>query len=259
MRSCAITLAPMQRSILTAVLWLGWSMTTLGAAQPGVPAKADNVMLAPRDTASRFVRVENLNFRELLPPPPAADSVAAAADLETVLQVQAARTSEQAEWAKTMAKDDVFLNRDVLGGWFVPDRLPVTAAFFKALVNDLQAVDVAAKQPFNRQRPYQVDTRVKPCVPLPASSSYPSGSGLQAFVWANLLADMVPAKRDALVARAHRAAWGRVIGGVHFPSDVVAGRRLAEPFLAACRDSPEFREKFEAVRKEVAAVMRRAE
>lgn len=234
-------------------------MTVLGAAQSSSPAAADNVMLAHRDTAIRFVRLEKLNFRELLPPPPAADSVAAAADLETVLQVQAARTPEQTEWAKTVDKDDVFLNREVLGEWFSPDRLPATAAFFKSLGTDLKAVDAAAKAPFHRKRPYQVDTRVKPCVPLPASSSYPSGSGLQAFVWAHLLAEMVPWKHDALIDRAQRAAWGRVLGGVHFPSDVVAGRRLAQAFLAACRESAEFRNELEAARQEVAAALRRAE
>ena len=76
---------------------------------------------------------------------------------------------------------------------------------------------------------------------------------MQALVWAELLAEILPAHRDALIARAHRAAWGRVLGGVHFPSDLVAGRRLAETYLAEARKHPEFRAGLEAARREIGA------
>ena len=99
---------------------------------------------------------------------------------------------------------------------------------------------------------------MQPCVTQPASSSYPSGSGMQSCVWADLLAEMIPAKRDELIARAHRAGWGRVIGGVHFPSDVVAGQRLAEAYLKEARKSPAFVTALARSRDEVNAAMRGA-
>lgn len=214
-------------------------------------------MLAPRDATARFLRLESFDFRTLLPAPPPADSVQAAADLDTVLQVQASRTREEIDWAKIVEKDDIFLNHTVVGAWLDPLRLPIAAAFFRTLTNDLKAVDAASKVPFNRSRPYQLDSRVKPCVSLPTSSSYPSGSALQALVWAELLAELLPEKREALITRAHRAAWGRVIGGVHFPTDIEAGRRLVGPFLMACRSNPEFVARFQAVRQEFASVTKK--
>jgi acid phosphatase (class A) len=225
------------------------------AAESMLPPSA-NVMSASRE-GTRYVRVEHFDFSQLLPRPPAAGSVEAAADLDTVLQVQASRTPGDIEWAKAVEKGDVFLNRAVAGDWLEASRLPVTAAFFKSLGNDLRAVDAASKLSFRRPRPYQLDSRVKPCVSLPGSSSYPSGSALQALVWAELLSELLPEKRDALIARAYRAAWGRVIGGVHFPTDIEAGRRLAGPFLEACRRNPEFTAGLEAVRREISGVTKK--
>jgi len=232
---------------------LGVLPVVISAPPSGAGPEPANVMLGT-PAAAGFVRIEELDFAALLPKPPAPDSVAGAADLDTVLQVQASRTPPEIEWAKIVEKDDVFLNHTVTGDWLEPTRLPITAAFFRALANDLKAVDAASKLPFKRSRPYQRETRVKPCVTLPSSSSYPSGSALQALVWAELLAELLPEKREALIARAYRAAWGRVIGGVHFPTDIEAGRRLAGPFLKACRRNPEFVSRFQAVRQEFAAV-----
>ena len=219
-----------------------------------VSGAEENVMRpAAASPATRWVKVEALNFVALLPPVPAAGSVAARADLDAVLQVQAWRTPEQIAWAKVVESDEVFNHAAVLGPWFTAARLPQTAAFFKALSDDLGAIDAASKKPFLRARPATVDARVEPCVRLPKSTSYPSGTALQAQVWAELLAEILPAKREALIARSHRAGWGRVIGGVHFPSDLEAGRQLAGPFLAECRKSPEFKAAFEACRRELTA------
>lgn len=225
----------------------------------------DTVMRAPAmakaaaaPVAPQFVKLEAFDFRALLPEPPAAGSLAARTDLEAVLQVQAWRTPEQVAWARVVDKDSVFLHAEILGAGFTAERLPVTAAFFKRVADDMRALDGAAKKPFLRPRPTTIDPRVQPCVTLPTSTSYPSGSAMQAFVWAELLAEAVPAKRTELMARAHRAAWGRVIGGVHFPSDVVAGALLADVYLAEARKSAAFREAFAACAAELAVAARSA-
>ena len=228
------------------------------AVAAGLPAQ-ENVMKAARPIAAptvRFVAPTALDYVALLPVPPVQGTLAAQVDIEAVLQVQAWRTPEQVAWAKVVEKDQVFNHAAVLGAWFTAERLPATVAFFTALGEDLRAIDPVAKQPFLRPRPSVVDARVQPCVTQPASSSYPSGSGMQSFVWAELLAEMIPAKRAELLARAHRAAWGRVLGGVHFPSDVVAGQRLAEAYLKEARKSAAFREALERSRNEMSATMR---
>lgn len=231
------------------VAWL----VAMGAAFGSVVLAQDNVMKPAAVVATQFVRLAAFDFAALLPAPPPAGSLAARVDLEAVLQVQAWRTPEQVAWAKLVEKDQVFNHAAELGPWFTADRLPLTAAFFTAIGDDLRAIDPVAKQPFRRARPWAVDSRVQPCVAQPASTSYPSGSATQAFVWAELLTEMIPAKRDELSARAHRAAWGRVIGGVHFPSDVVIGEIVARAYLAEARKSAAFRETLERSRNEVNA------
>ncbi len=218
------------------------------AMQPAAPAKAVAAPVTPQ-----FVTLAAFDFRALLPEPAAPGSIAAGADLEAVLEVQSWRTPEQIAWAQLVDKDNIFNHASILGAWFTTERLPVTTAFFKRLTDDMRALDAAAKKPFLRPRPQTVDARVQPCVTLPTSTSYPSGSAMQAFVWAELLAEAVPTKRAELLARAHRAAWGRVIGGVHFPSDVVAGARLAEAYLIEARKIAAFREAWRGAAKEIAA------
>ena len=56
-----------------------------------------------------------------------------------------------------------------------------------------------------------------------------------------VLADMVPEKRAEIVARAGEFADNRVVAGVHYPSDVDAGRISGSVLAAFLFASPEFR------------------
>ena len=74
---------------------------------------------------------------------------------------------------------------------------------------------------------------------------------------AYLLSDMVPERRAQLMARAQEFAQQRAVCGVHFPSDLTAGRVgaewLAQKFLA----SPAYRAASVEARQELrAAVVR---
>ena len=233
-----------------------WAGVGMGWAQTPAAKADENVMNVMRPTVAavtHFVNVAAWDFSALLPEPPAEGSLAAEGDLLAVRQAQAGRTAEQVAWAKLVEKDVVFNNASVLGAWCTRENLPRTAEFFAKLGDDLRAVDAASKKPFRRARPTAGDASLQPCVALPASTSYPSGSAMQAYVWAELLAELFPAKRGELLERAERAAWGRVIGGVHFPSDLVGGKRLAGVWLAEARKNAEFRAGFEAVRTEMGA------
>jgi acid phosphatase (class A) len=217
---------------------------------------AENVMTAPTMPAASpagFGVADKIDYVKVLPAPPVAGSRAAAADLAAVRQAQVDRTEEQIAWAKLVDGDVIFNQASVLGPWFAAERLPRTTEFFKKLEADIRAVDGAAKKPFLRPRPMTLDPSIKPCVRLPTSTSYPSGSAVQSYVWAELLADAVPAKRLDLGARARRAALSRVVGGVHFPSDVESGKTLAAAVVAELKRNPAFREEWAAVRTEIAA------
>jgi acid phosphatase (class A) len=221
-----------------------------GQAQENVmrPAATASPAVAPN-----FVAPAAFDFVALVPAPPAPGSLAAVAEIETILSVQAARTEADVAWAKLVEKDSVFNHAALFGAWFAKENLPALAVLFDKLGGDIRALDVASKKPFLRERPWKADARVEPCVQLPTSSSYPSGSAMQSYVWAAVLTDLWPEKRTELFARAQRAAWGRLIGGVHYPSDLTGGRMLAEAVVAELRKSAAFREELEKCRAELAA------
>ena len=229
-------------------------VSVAGVCRLAAQAGAENVMASTEPGETHFVAVAEFDFRGVLPGPPAVGSLAAESDLVAVRQAQAWRTPEQVAWAKLVEKDSVFNYASLMGAWFTAERLPRLAAFFARVGEDMKAMDRAAKLPFARARPTTVDPSLQPCVTLPTSTSYPSGSAMQAWVWGELLADMFPFRREEILERAERAAWGRVIGGVHFPSDLVGGKRLAMVYLAEAWKNSGFQVGVEASRAELMRV-----
>lgn len=60
-------------------------------------------------------------------------------------------------------------------------------------------------------------------VPMPTSTSFPSGHSASAAAFAVAVGDVVPALRWPLRAAAAVVAFSRVYTGVHYPGDVVVG------------------------------------
>jgi acid phosphatase (class A) len=202
-----------------------------------------------------FLKSTDLELSRLLPPPPPRDSLAEAADLEAVLQAQVGRTPAQEAWAKETAHDTVWGFASELGPWFHAERLPKMARFFWQLTVDAYAISEEAKRLFDRPRPPKRDPRIRPVVFMPPNDSYPSGHSVQAFVRGAVLAEIFPERREALLARAHRSAWGRILGGVHYPTDDVGGRLLAEAMLTRLKTLPTFQQAVKACREEARAFL----
>lgn len=199
-----------------------------------------------------FVKPGEFDLAKVLPEPPAPGSLAAAADLEAVLQAQAWRTPEQEAWAKFIDQDHPFNHASVLGSWFTKENLPVTAAFLNEVTEDVNAVGALTTARYARLRPSQRDARVKPLIAVPTTASYPSGHCTRAYAWAAVLAEIFPDQRAELMARAQRAAWGRVLAGLHFPSDTIGGRLMADAVVAKLKEREAFRAAIEKCRAEAA-------
>jgi acid phosphatase (class A) len=221
--------------LLAALLGLQSALTLLSAAEAG-----------------RYLRAADYDVAKLIPPAPADDSLAALADLETVFQVQQRRTPEQVAVAAYFVKDSVYQYDAVLGPWFNAHNLPQSAEFFAQVQADRSAISGQGKQVWKRLRPPQHDPRIHACIKIPGNASYPSGHSTQAFVWANLLAEVFPEQRAALFERAQLVAWSRVVGGVHYPSDIVAGRMLGEKLAHDFLQHPDVREALQRLKAEAA-------
>jgi len=222
----------------------------LAVAAPAGVAQA----VAPSAAAKpvHFVRTDTLDFAKILPAPPEPGSMAAEADLNAVFQVQAWRTPDEVAWAVRIDRVRSLSEfTDVIGPWFTDENLPQTRSLLKAVVADARGAVNASKKFFGRPRPFEADPRVRPCVEKPDDPSYPSGHTIRFFLEAGVLSEIFPDKRDALLECAQKMAWGRVIGGVHYPTDLAGGRLLAAAIVAELDQSPAFEAALGKCRAEV--------
>ena len=91
------------------------------------------------------------------------------------------------------------------------------------------AASLVVNQPMkmlgNRNRPDRHGHRVPEprWVPMPTSTSFPSGHSASAAAFAVAVGDVIPALRLPLRAAAGTVAFSRVYTGVHYPGDVLVG------------------------------------
>jgi acid phosphatase (class A) len=204
--------------------------------------------------APAYAQAPAIDAVAVIGPPPATASSDAAADR---LDMRPAVSAERLAQARA---DQVFgpwsAMHPVLGDSFTEARLPHTAKVFADLIAALGPGIGATKNAYGRPRPYAADPRVLQC-DAPAQSgadspSYPSGHAAGGWAWALVLAELMPARADALLQRGRDYGESRVICGFHFPSDVAAGRVLAAATIARLHAEPGFRRDLDAARRELA-------
>lgn len=207
--------------------------------------------------APRYLDKSALDPVLLLPPPAAANSAETKAELETLLRIQQARTPAQAESVRAHAKLDMSSFHEAVGPWFTPENLPLTAALLKKVEKESKYYSEKAKDAFGRKRPRFEDAQIKPAIDGQDEASYPSGHATRGMLLAIIVAQLSPENEAAVMTRGWELGWARVIAGVHYPSDIVAGRVLGKALARAMMSNPAFRQDFEKARSEVAEVKKR--
>lgn len=169
-----------------------------------------------------------LNFLEVLGDFPKMGSAEERLDYFSLLQFQKMRTDNMCERAESEVNPSIenfFVNND--GPLSYQELKKVKIHFYKALVYAGLEIE-AAKLYFNRQRPYVVYPDINPCISLEKSKSYPSGHATLARLYGRLLSKFYPSIKSKIMLRADQVALNRVIGGVHHPSDIIAGTKLGD-------------------------------
>lgn len=232
------------------------STFTVSRLLPRVVAFLLLVALSPLATAlsgaEPYPLAQRIDLASLLPPPPAAGSDADRADLAAVLALQQSRSEAQLALAKADEEASVFRFTDAVGKDFDAKRLPHTALLFERLTRSISAVVGPAKDHWNRPRPFLASSAVQP-TSRPDGSTYPSGHAVLARLYAIVLADLMPQKRREIFARGDRFAQGRLVNGVHYPTDIEAGLIAATVIAAELRQQQDFRDDLARAREELTA------
>jgi undecaprenyl-diphosphatase len=89
-----------------------------------------------------------------------------------------------------------------------------------------EAVSGLLKVLVGRDRPFVLEPDPEPLGRIPGTHSFPSGHATVSFACATVLAVAVPRLAVPLYLLAAAIAWSRVVVGVHYPLDVLAGAAL---------------------------------
>lgn len=204
-----------------------------------------------------FVTASQTHAEQILMTPPAADSAITKAELAQLHHLESTRTKAQVAQAQA---DDIletmFIYKDVLGEKFDPANLPVTAAFAARVKNDEGINANPAKIAFHRVRPYNLDKTLHPvCKTKTKDDSYPSGHTIAGYLGALVLIEMVPEKRDAILARAAEYGHNRMVCGVHYASDLEASKLVAYSTHAVMDANPQFQKELAAAKAELRSAL----
>ena len=197
----------------------------------------------------------------LIPPPPEQGSAALAFDEEVSRKALALRDTPR--WA--LAAEDANLKFPGAAGTFsCALGIPITEQdtphlymLLRRTLADAGLSPYAAKNHYQRKRPFMVNN-APICTPaeeglLRKDGSYPSGHTAIGWAWALILAEIVPDRTDAILARGRAFGESRVVCNVHWHSDVVEGRFVGAAAVARLHADPVFQAELAAAKRELAA------
>ena len=170
--------------------------------------------------------------------------------MDEVLRQQSSRTQADCDRA-------VFEEGESFGSLFGPpygplnpEEVALLTDAFEHLADKVDAVVQAEKKNWARLRPYLEDARVVPCVRKETTFSYPSGHATVSEFEAEVLAHIFTQHDPRFyVARAHQVGDDRVLGGMHHPTDILAGQVLGHELFAEWSEDPQFVAEIARLRK----------
>ncbi len=196
----------------------------------------------------------------ILPPPPAPGSPRGRADRKIFVTTRKLVGSPRWRVASADVDSEAFEHFACALG------MKLTAQTAPALARLLDRAGTSGvvdpvKQFYRAPRPY-IGTRAPICqartAHLAGNGDYPSGHAAGGWMEALILAELVPDRATAILARGRAFGESRVICGAHSLSAVEAGWMAGAAATAALHGSPAFRADLEAARGEMADLRVRA-
>jgi acid phosphatase (class A) len=203
-----------------------------GSATPTVERYSQTRLL--NDTCARDAEGVNpaagvvLNpepLQRLIGAPPRPGSLAEQEDLAVLRWLQRTRSPQQvaASWILLDREISLF---NISLGTDLPRSAPLLVKGVASFLAPVSKVKDQIKETVRRPRPFVDHADLIPCLPREDNFSYPSGHSTWYRAAAELLADLLPARRERLHWIGRQGGFNRSLCGVHYPSDVAAGQLL---------------------------------
>ncbi|GAA5234455.1 phosphatase PAP2 family protein [Verticiella sediminum] len=238
-------------------------------ASVGVLAGCAQGVVAPTDPAAvgevrkgilngYLTRADHVDSLALLPPPPAEGTPAFAADVAAYQALGQERPTPRGAQAVSDAQlrfpQAANSFTCALGVPIDAQRTPNILMLMRRTLADAGGATYNAKEHYQRTRPF-VHFKAPSCTPddephLAKDGSYPSGHSALGWAWGLVLTEVAPERRDALAQRGYQFGQSRAICGVHWQSDVDAGRVVGAAAVARLNADPVFLAQLDAARKE---------
>lgn len=246
-----------------AALMLSTLLACPAAARPeSAPSIGADTLRPGKPAFKSYLAAGALDPVQVLPPPPAGRSTLERADRAAFEATRSLKGG--ARW--NLAAEDVAEGAAavlgnfacVLGTRIDQARVPALIALLERARLDLARATRLPKVHYRRLRPF-VGNDAPICVArtqaLADSFSYPSGHATQGWAYALIIAALVPEKAAAILARGRAYGESRVVCGVHWLSDVVAGRINGAAVFAALVGDAAFRADLDEARAEVGSAL----
>ncbi|MEB3767509.1 phosphatase PAP2 family protein [Acinetobacter sp. MD2] len=197
---------------------------------------------------------------QILPPPPAYDSVDFLRD--KAAYDQARSLVGTARWQQAAIDADLSDTNigkpfsQALGVDISATNTPITYDLLRKLRTDSgNYATKAAKEHYMRLRPF-VFFNSHSCTPndetnLSKNGSYPSGHTTIGWSSALILAEIRPERQNEILKRGYDFGQSRVICGMHWQSDVDAGRITGAATVARLHADPDFMKQLTAAKREI--------
>lgn len=182
---------------------------------------------------------------------PAKNSKEQAEDEKILLEYQKNRTDKECQAAKEEVKVTLLGLFAKPHGPLDETKLTGLEPLFKQIRNDADFQIFNLKKHYGRPRPYVYLSSIHPCIDLEKSMAYPSGHATLGKLFALVLSDLFPDQKEAIRAQGDATGTHRVLGGVHHPSDIAAGRLIAEKIYKELKKSKKFQTDFEKAKTEL--------
>ncbi len=197
---------------------------------------------------------------DYLAPPPAPDSPRGQADLAIYRATRALAGTPR--WSLAQRDADNETPAGIPKAFSCPlgveldiNREPILLRMLMRASDDSDDAARTAKEHYARKRPFLVEDGPI-CIAredwLVQQGSYPSGHAAAGWMWALILSELAPDRAEALMVRGRAFGDSRVVCGVHYPSDIEAGREVAVATLSRLRTDPAFEADLRTARAELA-------